>query len=97
MFVLAAPFRIEALPRPQYAYLLGLYLGDGWLAAMARDVLAANLARPALSGDHRRGARCDRRGQPEQCRAGLAPYRLLRRLELLEALASRLPAARCGA
>jgi hypothetical protein len=36
MFVPAAPFCVEAVPREQYAYLLGLYLGDGWLAAMAR-------------------------------------------------------------
>jgi hypothetical protein len=36
VFVPAAPFHVDELPRDQYAYLLGLYLGDGWLAAMAR-------------------------------------------------------------
>ena len=36
MFVPAAPFHINELPWRHYAYLLGLYLGDGWLATMAR-------------------------------------------------------------
>jgi hypothetical protein len=57
MFVSAAPFRIEALPRREYVYLLGLYLGDGWLAAMARETfsLRISLDRPAAgSGEARR-------------------------------------------
>jgi hypothetical protein len=44
MFVPTAPFRIEALPRPQYAYLRGLYLGDGWLAAMARGTFSLRIS-----------------------------------------------------
>jgi len=36
VFVPAAPFVIRALPHSAYAYLLGLYLGDGWIVAMAR-------------------------------------------------------------
>ncbi len=32
------------LDEPMYAYLLGLYLGDGWLTRGARDVYALNVA-----------------------------------------------------
>jgi hypothetical protein len=36
VFVPAVPFYVDRLPRAQYAYLLGLYLGDGWVVAMKR-------------------------------------------------------------
>ncbi len=32
------------LDEPAYAYLLGLYLGDGWLTLGSRDVFALNIA-----------------------------------------------------
>jgi hypothetical protein len=44
VFVSAMPFHIDELPRARYAYLLGLYLGDGWLAAMARGSFCLRIA-----------------------------------------------------
>jgi hypothetical protein len=40
----AAPFRIAEVPPSQYAYLLGLYLGDGWVVAMARGSFALRIS-----------------------------------------------------
>jgi hypothetical protein len=44
VFVPARPFHVTELPRAQYAYLLGLYLGDGWLAAMARGSFSLRIS-----------------------------------------------------
>jgi hypothetical protein len=40
----AAPFEIDELPRSHYAYLLGLYLGDGWIVSMARGSYALRIS-----------------------------------------------------
>jgi hypothetical protein len=44
MFVRSVVPRIDKLPSASYAYLLGLYLGDGWLAAMARGSFSLRIS-----------------------------------------------------
>lgn len=40
----AAPVRISSLPAASYAYLLGLYLGDGWIVAMRRGTFSLRIS-----------------------------------------------------
>jgi len=35
---------LERLPRSSYAYLLGLYLGDGWIATMPQGTFSLRIS-----------------------------------------------------
>jgi hypothetical protein len=39
----AVPADLERLPRSSYAYLLGLYLGDGWIATMPQGTFSLRI------------------------------------------------------
>jgi hypothetical protein len=40
----AVPADLERLPRSSYAYLLGLYLGDGWIATMPQGTFSLRIS-----------------------------------------------------